>query len=163
VIRFLGIVAAVALIGYPSFLIYGMTVPVPRFRTGGYVDFLAFAVTISAVYGGVFVGIAVHGTRTGRAWHHLRTVEVLKAGVTGALAVGVVFIVGAGFHGLATRASFEKGIGNLWGLVLIFGVLFGALVSAGVALLFHGLRPSAGASGPTPGNGGSRMRSGPPS
>jgi hypothetical protein len=39
-----------------------------------------------------------------------------------------------------TRGSFEEGIGNLWGLVPIFAALFGALVSAGVALLFHGLR-----------------------
>ena len=68
VIRFLAIVVAVALIGYPSFLIYAMTVSVARFRTGSYVDFLAFAGTIIAIYGGVFLGVAILWARVGRAW-----------------------------------------------------------------------------------------------
>jgi uncharacterized membrane protein YecN with MAPEG domain len=71
----------------------------------------------------------------------MRPAEIFKAGVWGAFAVGAVFVVGAGVHGLTTQGSFEKGIGNLWGLVLIFAALLGALVSAGVALLFYGLRP----------------------
>ncbi len=144
-IRFVAIVVAVALIGYPPFLIYAMTVRVPRFRTGGYRDFLVFAGTMSAIYGGVLVGVAVHWARVGRAWQRLRPVEVFKAGVWGAVAVGVGFVVSAGIVGLTTQGSFEKGIGNLWGLVLIFALLFGALVSGGLALLLHGLRPSAGA------------------
>jgi hypothetical protein len=49
-----------------------------------------------------------------------------------------------------TRGSFEKGIGNLWGLLPIFAPLLGALVSGGMALLLHGLRHSAGAGGPMP-------------
>ena len=158
-IRFLAIVVAVALIGYPPFLIYAITVPVARFRTGSYVDFLTFAGTVFAIYGGVLLGVAVHWARVGRAWQHLRPVEVFKAGVWGACAVGVVFVAGAGVHGLTTQGSFEKGIGNLWGLVLIFAALFGALVSAGVALLFHGLRPLGGAGGPMLGSGGPGMRS----
>jgi len=43
---------------------------------------------------------------------------------------------------------------------VMFAALLGALVSAGVALLFHGLRPLAGADGPMPGSGGPGMRSG---
>jgi hypothetical protein len=160
VIRFLAIVVAVALIGYPPFLIYAITVPVAQFRTGSYVDFLTFAGTVFAIYGGVLLGLAVHWARVGRAWQRLRPVEVFKAGVWGAFAVGIVFVVGAGVHGLTTQGSFEKGIGNLWGLVLIFAVLFGALVSAGVALLFYGLRPLAGAGGPMLGSGGPGTRSG---
>jgi hypothetical protein len=160
VIRFLAIVVAVALIGYPPFLIYAITVPVAQFRTGSYVDFLTFAGTVFAIYGGVLLGLAVHWARVGRVWQRLRPVEVFKAGVWGALVVSVVFVVGAGVHGLTTQGSFEKGIGNLWGLVLIFALLFGALVSGGMALLFHGFRPSAGASGSVPGNGGPDVRSG---
>ena len=159
-IRFLAIVVAVVLIGGPSFLIYAITVPVVRFRTGSYVDFLAFAGTEFAIYGGVVLGVAVHWARVGRAWQRVRPVEVFKAGVWGAFAVGVVFVAGAGVHGLTTQGSFEKGIGNLWGLVVMFAALLGALVSAGVALLFHGLRPLAGADRPMPGSGGPGMRSG---
>ena len=144
-IRFLSIVIGAALIGYPPFLIYAITVPVARFRTGSFVDFLTFVGTVFAVYGGVLLGIAVHWARVGRAWQHVRPVKIFKAGVWGAFAVGAVFVVGAGVHGLTTQGSFEKGIGNLWGLVLIFAALLGALVSAGVALLFYGLRPLASA------------------
>jgi hypothetical protein len=140
VIRLIAIVVGVALIGYPPFLIYAMTVPVPRFRTGSYVDFLTFAGTLVAIYGGVLLGITVHWVRRGRLWQRLRSVEVFKAGVWGALAVGVVFLAGAGIRGLTTQGSFAKGIGNLWGLLLILAAVFGALVSGGVALLFHGMR-----------------------
>ena len=147
-IRVLAIVVAVALIGFPAFLIYAITVPVARFRTGSYVDFLTFVGTVFAIYGGVLLGIAVHWARVGRAWQRVRPVEVFKAGVWGAFVVGAVFVVGPGVHGLTTQGSFEKGIGNLWGLVLIFAALLGALVSAGVALLFYGLRPLADAGEP---------------
>lgn len=159
-IRFLAILVAVALIGYTPFLIYEMTVPSARFRTGSYVDFLAFAGTVFAIYGGVLLGVAVHWARVGRVWQRLLPVEVFKAGVWVALAFSVVFVVGAGVHGLVTQGSFEKGIGNLWGLVLIVALILGALVSAGMALLFHGLRPSAGAGGPRPGSGRPGVRSG---
>jgi hypothetical protein len=148
VIRVLAIVVAVALIGCPAFLIYAITVPVARLRTGSYVDFLTFVGTVFAIYGGVLLGIAVHWARVGRAWQRVRPAAIFKAGVWGAFAVGAVFVVGAGVHGLSTQGSFEKGIGNLWGLVLIFAALLGALVSAGVALLFYGLRPLAGAGEP---------------
>jgi hypothetical protein len=140
VIRLFAIVAGVALIGYPPVLIYAITVPVARFRTGSPVDFLSFAGTVFAVYGGVLLGVAVHWARVGRAWHRVRPLGVLKAGVWGALAVGVIFVAGAGVRGMISRGSFEKGVGNLWGLILIFALLFGTLVSGGMALLFHGLR-----------------------
>lgn len=159
-IRFLAIVIGVALIGYPLFLIYAITVPVPQSRTGSYADFLVFAGTVFAIYGGVLLGVAVHWATRGRTWEGLRPVVIFKAGVWGAFAVGVVFVVGAGVHGLITQGSFEKGIGNLWGLVLIFAALFGALVSGGVALLLHGMRPLAGSGGPIRGSGGPDIGSG---
>lgn len=139
--RFLAIVAAVALIAYPPFLIYGMTVPVEHSRTGIYTDSLTFAGTVLAVYGGVLLGVAVHWARAGRASERMLPGAVFKAGVWGVAAIATMFIIGAGVQGLATQGSFEKGIGNLWGLVVIFAVLFGSLVSAGVALLFFTLRP----------------------
>jgi len=58
----------------------------------------------------------------------------------GTLTVGALFLAGAGVRGLTTQGSFEQGIGNLWGLVLILAAAFGALVSGGVALLFRSLR-----------------------
>ena len=117
-----------------------LSLPVPRFRTGSYIDFLTFAGTLITIYGGVLLGITVQWARRGRRWQRLRSFEVFKAGVWGAVAVGVVFLAGAGVRGLTTQGSFEKGIGNLWGLVLILAAVFGALVSGGVALLFHGVR-----------------------
>ena len=148
-IRFLASLAGIALIGYPPFLIYAITVPVPQFRTGSYADFLPFAATVSAIYGGVLLGIAVRWATGGKAWATLRPAVVFKAGVWGAVAVGAVFVIGAGVYGLTTQGSFEKGIGNLWGLILIFAALLGALVSAGVALLLHGTRPLSGSGRPT--------------
>lgn len=159
VIRFLTIGIAIVLMGYPPFLIYAMTVPVARFRTGSYVDFLAFAGTVIAIYGGALLGVVVRWLRVGRAWQALHPVDVFKAGVGGTLVAGVVFIVGSGLYGLMTQGSFEDGIGNLWGLVLVFALFFGALVSGGMALLFHSVRPSATA-GRTRGSSGPGVRPG---
>jgi hypothetical protein len=139
--RYIAIVAAIALIGYPAFLIYGMTVPVPRFRTGRPVDFLSFVATILAVYGGVLLGVATLWVRTGLAWDRLRPLEVFKAGIWGPCAIASAVVIGAGLRGLIARGSFQEGIGNLWGLLVIFALLFGALVSGGTALLFRGARP----------------------
>ena len=82
-IRFLAIVAAVALIGYPLFLLYDMSVPVPECRTGTYADFRTFAGAVVLIYGGVLVGVAVHWARVGRAREGLRPVEAFKAGAWG--------------------------------------------------------------------------------
>jgi len=60
---------------------------------------------------------------------------VFKAGVWGVLAVSLVFVLGCGVNGMMTRGSFEKGVGNLWGLIVIFALVFGAMVSGGLALL----------------------------
>ncbi|HZI95478.1 MAG TPA: hypothetical protein VFE84_14625 [Patescibacteria group bacterium] len=134
-IRFLAIVLGVALIGCPAFLIYSMTVPVARFRVGGYVDFLVFAGAMSIIYGGVLIGVATLWAMEGRDWRRLRRVGVFKAGVWGVLAVSLVFVLGCGVNGMMTRGSFEKGVGNLWGLIVIFALVFGAMVSGGLALL----------------------------
>src|SRR5678816_301653 len=112
-----------------------MTVPVARFRVGGYVDFLVFAGAMSIIYGGVLIGVATLWAMEGRVWRRLRRVGVFKAGVWGVLAASVVFVLGCGVNGMMTRGSFEEGVGNLWGLIVIFALVFGAMVSGGLALL----------------------------
>jgi hypothetical protein len=126
VIRFSAILVAVALIGYPPFLIYAITVQ----SCDWYLPYM--------------VGFCLGSRFIRRAWAALGNIctqsTFSKAGAWGAFAVGVVVVAGVGVHSRLTQGSFEEGIGNLWGLVLIFAALFAALVSAGVALLFHGLR-----------------------
>ena len=139
-LRFFAILVAVALLTFPPFPIFGITVRAPRFRTGTSADFIGFAGTMVAIYGGVFLGLALYWAGVGRDWRRMRPVGVFRAGVQGTLGIGVVFIVGAGLYGLTTQGSFEKGIGTLWGLILIFATVFGAIVSGGAALLLHAVR-----------------------
>jgi hypothetical protein len=71
--------------------------------------------------------------------------EVFKAGMFGVLAACIAFFVGGSIYGIAKYGSFEKAIGgNLWGMLAIFWGVSGALVSAGIALLFHAWRGPAG-------------------
>ncbi len=138
--RILAVMIGLVLVGFPLQLIYAMTVPVPQFRTGTYNDFTAFAATMGVIYGGAFVGIAIRWARNGTASRRVLPVEVLTAGVSGALALCAVFLVGSGVRSLITEGSFEKGIGNLWGLIVIVALVLGAVVSGGLALLFYGAR-----------------------
>ncbi len=63
----------------------------------------------------------------------------------GVLAACTVFFVGGSIYGIAKYGSFEKAIGgNLWGMLAIFWGILGALVSAGIALLFYAWRGPAG-------------------
>jgi len=142
VIRILAIAAAVALIGYPLVMIYRVTVPVAECRTGSYHDFIAFAIALLIIYGGVLLGVTVYWARVGRTWQRLGSVKTFTAGFLGAMVGSIIYIVEAGVRGLITQGSFEKGLGNLWPVVLIFEMLFGALVSGGMAFLLYGLRPS---------------------
>ena len=108
--RILAVMIGLVLVGFPLQLIYAMTVPVPQFRTGTYNDFTAFAATMGVIYGGAFVGIAIRWARNGTASRRVLPVEVLTAGVSGALALCAVFLVGSGVRSLITEGSFEKGI-----------------------------------------------------
>ena len=141
-IRILAIAAALALTGYPLVMIYRLTVPVVECRTGSYHDFIAFAIALLIIYGGVLLGITVYWARVGRTRRRLRHIKAFAAGVLGAWAGGIIYIVEGAVRVLITQGSFEKGVGNLWPVVLIFEMLFGVLVSAGMALLLYGLRPS---------------------
>ncbi len=141
-IRILAIAAGLALTGYPLVMIYRLTVPVVEYRTGSYHDFIAFAIALLIIYGGVLLAITVYWARVGRTRRRLSYIIVYVAGGLGALAGGIIYIVVSGVGVLITQGSFEKGYGNLLPVLLIFVTLFGVLVSGGMALLLYGLRPS---------------------
>ena len=69
----------------------------------------------------------------------------------GVLAGCILYFVGGSIYGIVKYGSFDNAIGgNLWGMLVIFWAVLGALVSAGIALLFYAWR---GAAGPTGGPG----------
>ena len=141
-IRILAIASAVALIGYPVVMIYNLTVSPVESRTDSYYQFIVFAIVLLVIYGGVLLGITVYWARVGRTRRRLRHIKAFAAGVLGALAGGIIYIVVSGVHVLITQGSFKKGDGNLLPVFLIFNMLFGVLVSGGMTLLLYGLRPS---------------------
>lgn len=138
-IRILAIAAAVALIGYPLVMIYRVTVPVAECRTGSYHDFIAFAIALLIIYGGVLLGVTVYWARVGRTWQRLGPVKTFTAGFLGAMVGFIIYIAQDLVRGLITH---EKAVGIFWPVVLIFVISFGALVSGGMAFLLYGLRPS---------------------
>lgn len=153
--RIFALVAGIVLIGYPAWLLGDITIPVPKYRKGGYADFLLFTQVVLAVYGGVLLGIAVHWAAAKRSGQRLVPFGLFRAGIYGVLAACVVFFAGGIVYGLMKYGAFEKAVGgNLWGLIVIFWLVSGASVSAGLALLFYAWRP-AGPAGPMPGSGGS--------
>lgn len=145
--RILRLAIGALLVGFPAWMIYGMTIPVPKYRTGGYVDFLMFAYTLLAVYGGVFIGILIYWASQKRTGQRLSPLGIFIAGAVCSLAFSIAFVIGCGIYGLIVHGSFERGVGNLWGLIVIFWVLFGGVVAAGVGLLFFGLRGPTGPAG----------------
>ena len=141
-IRILAIASAVPLIGYPVVMIYRLTLPVVERRTGSYHEYIVFAIVLLVIYGGVLLGITVYWARVRRTRRRLRHIKAFAAGVLGALAGFIIYIVVSGVYVLITQGSFEKDAGNLLPVLLIFDMLFGVLVSGGMTLLLYGLRPS---------------------
>lgn len=140
-IRILAIAAAIALIGYSLWVIYGMTVPVAEVRAGNYHDFIAFAIALLLIYGSVLFGVTVYWARVGRTWRRLHPVKAFAVGVLGALAGYVVYHVVCGVSGLITQGSFRQGI-EFWPIVFMLVMIVSVVVSGGMALLLYGLRPS---------------------
>jgi len=109
---------------------------------------------VIAIYGSVLVGIAVSWARANRIGQPFRPNQVFKAGMFGVLAGCILYFVGGSIYGIVKYGSFDKAIGgNLWGMLVIFWAVLGALVSAGLALLFYAWRGPAGPIGAGPGTG----------
>jgi hypothetical protein len=154
--RIVALLAGFLLIAAPAWWLREVTIPVPAYRKGGYTDFLFFAQASLAIYGSVLLGIAVYWVRSKRRGQPLSPFGLFEAGMLGVLVVCSVFFVGGSIYGLAKYGAFEKAIGgNLWGLLVIFWGILGALVSAGIALLFYAWRGPPGYAGASPRSGGS--------
>jgi len=156
----LGVVIGALLIGCPLWMMYGITVPVPKYRTGGPLDFLVFATALLCVYGGVLAGVLVYWVIQKRAGQRSTPFGIFLAGACSSLLLSVAFVVCRGIYGLITSHSFEQGVGNLWGLIVIFWCGLGAVVAAGIAFLFFGLQGPAAPSGAPQQAGGSSGASG---
>jgi hypothetical protein len=132
--RLLGGVTGVLLVVIPPVMLYGMTVPVPQYRTGTFADYEAFVVSCLTVYGGVVLGIAVRWWRRQRSESTSGGRDIFRAGLIGGLvAVGLALAL----------TSMRSGLGNLWGLVIIFGGVFAAIVSAGAGLVWYAIHGAA--------------------
>jgi hypothetical protein len=134
--KIFAVIAGLVLIVFPVWWLEKTAIPLPAYRKGGFADYAYLVYAVLAVYGGVLFGIAVQIVRAKRTTPS----GVFKAGLGGVLAVIIAFFTIGGIYGLMRFGSVEKGIGSLWGLVAIFWAVFGALVSAGLALLFYAWR-----------------------
>lgn len=152
--RIAALIIGLALVVGPGWWLMDLTVPVPKYRKGDFRDFLLLGQVLFAVYGSVLLGIAVLWLRASRTGRSIPLNDVVMAGVFGASAACIAYVVGGGLYGLANYGSFYKVIGgNLWGMVVIFWEILGALVAAGIALLFYAWRGPAGPSGAGPRTG----------
>ncbi|HTM73214.1 MAG TPA: hypothetical protein VL198_08290 [Pseudolabrys sp.] len=143
--KILALIAGIFLIGFPAWMLREMSVPLPEYRKGGYADYVLLAYELLAVYGSVLLGIAVHVGRAKWSGQSLFPFGLFKAGMCGVLVAASAYFVAGGVYGLIRYGAFDKVIGGtLWGLLAIFWGVFGALVSAGLALLFYAWRGSAG-------------------
>jgi hypothetical protein len=140
VIKILAVIAGLVLIVFPVWWLEKTAVPMPAYRKGGFADYAYLVYSLLAVYGSVLFGIAVQIVRAKRIMQPLYPFGLFKAGLGGVLAVAIAFFTIDAVYGLTRFGAVEKGFGNLWGLVAIFWTIFGALVSAGLALLFYAWR-----------------------
>jgi hypothetical protein len=140
VIKILAVIAGLVLIVFPVWWLEKTAVPLPVYRKGGFADYAYLVYAVLAVYGSVLFGIAVQIVRAKRTMQPLSPFGLFKAGLGGVLAVVIAFFTIGGIYGLMRFGAVEKGVGNFWGLVAIFWTVFGALVSAGLALLFYAWR-----------------------
>jgi hypothetical protein len=104
---------------------FALTSMVPQYRVGGIDDFLPAIRACLALYGGAAAGLVV--VLLGRSTH-TSAGTVFRACFGGSLFAVILAIVIAG-------------AGNLWGLVLIFGAVFSAIIALGVRLVWEAMRP----------------------
>jgi hypothetical protein len=110
---------------------YSVTVPVSEYRTGTAGDYDVFLVACLTLYGGAAIGILVLWRLQARKRQTVSGENVFWAGFIGAIVAVVVALA---------LASIEEGPGNLWGLVVTFGGVFGAIVAAGAGLVWYAIR-----------------------
>jgi hypothetical protein len=140
VVRFIALLMGAVFLCYPFLLLSKINIPVAEYRTGSVRDFLSYIVSIVVAYGSVLLGMGVYWMRHGRSVQRLGLFDLFKAGLRGAFFVSLACVVGFGLHGMISKGSFAEGVGNLWGLVVIFALLFGALVSGGIVFLLFAVR-----------------------
>jgi hypothetical protein len=151
--RIAALIAGLLLIAGPAVWLMEVTIPVPKYRKGGYADFLFYWQTLLAIYGSVLLGVAAYWIWANRSGQPPFPIGAFKAGMYGVLVACIVFFGGASLYGIAKYGSADKAIGNLWGMLAIFWGILGALVSAGIALLFYARRGPAAPTGAGPGQG----------
>src|SRR5579885_2802921 len=96
--KILALAIGALLIGFPAWMISGMTIPVPKYRIGGYGDFRVFALTLLAVYGGVFVGSLIYWAIQKRTGQRLSPLGIFTAGAVCSFALSIAFVIGCGIY-----------------------------------------------------------------
>jgi hypothetical protein len=138
--RIAALIAGLLLVACPAWWL------IDFFGKGSSEGFVLMGWAFFAIYGSVLLGVAVSWVRANRSGQPLLANQVFRAGMFGLAAACILFFVGGSIYGIAKYGAFEKAIGgNLWGVLAIFWVVLGALVSAGIALLFFAWRGPAGA------------------
>jgi hypothetical protein len=117
------ILAGFVLLAVPVWFALISMVPVPQYRVGGIDDFLPAIRACLALYGGAAAGLV--------------TVLLSRSTSTSA---GTVFRACFGGSMFAVILGIViAGSGNLWGLVLIFGAAFSAIIALGVQLVWEAM------------------------
>ena len=127
----------------PVLMAYSVTVPVSEYRAGTVKDYDAFLVACFTLYGGAAIGILVLWRLQARKQQAISGDKVFWAGFIGAIVAVVVALA---------LASLEEGPGNLWGLVVILGGVFGAIVAAGAGLVWYAIRGASASAVNEPGS-----------
>lgn len=132
-------VVGVLLVLVPGWMFFNGLRPMPQYRSGTWSDYQGVLVAWLWLYGGAALGIAWRWWRSARLMRTIGGVEVFRAGFAGVMALTAAWVVGAGVYGWLIRGSVGEGLGNLWGLVVIFGAVLGAVVAAGAGLIWYAI------------------------
>jgi hypothetical protein len=112
----------------PAWLLFDTMVPVAQYRTGTFADYAGAARACLTLYSGATIGIVVLWWRRTQKPQLTDRRDVFRACFAGAMAAVGAAIVAAGG-------------GNLFGVAVIFGVAFSAIIAAGGALVWQALAP----------------------
>ena len=134
------LIVGTLLILAPLWSLWGMTVPVPQYRTGTFADLVPLLTAVATLYGGVAAGIFALSRlkpRTGMTGK-----AILVAGIGGALAAILVALAGwAVVQWLTTGRVMKPGQTlALMPLFPILGGLLAAPIAGGAALVAYAMR-----------------------